>query len=88
MSDTPEYTPLTPQEPKKSRITTLHEYDMIQGFINQHNGLAIDCEIDLLRQFPQFEVLTLKSILEIVFINRSRSYCWRNDANAEKYLKL
>ncbi|XP_073843546.1 CDAN1-interacting nuclease 1 [Musca autumnalis] len=74
--------------PNKRRIVKAAEYDVICDFIDKYKGLAIDCEIELLATFPQFEKLTLKSILETMFTNRMRNQYWRYDANAKTYLKM
>lgn len=71
----------------KRRIVKASEYEEICDFISHHQGLAIDCELDLLRQFPQFEKLTLKCILQTILTNRMRSQYWIYDANANNYLK-
>ncbi|XP_005178421.2 CDAN1-interacting nuclease 1 [Musca domestica] len=86
MSNTIPSSPLNPSQ--KRRIVKAQEFEVICDFIDRYKGLAIDCEIELLQQFPQFEKLTLKSILETIFTNRMRNQYWRYDANAKTYLKM
>ncbi|XP_075164787.1 CDAN1-interacting nuclease 1 [Haematobia irritans] len=75
-------------KPNKRRIVKACEYDQICNFIEKYPGLAIDCEMELLEKFPEFEKLTLKCILETISTSRMRSQYWRYDANAKNYLKM
>ena len=76
------------QELDKKRILTAEEYQELCDYIQNYKGLAIDCEMDLIDRFPQFQRLTLKAILQTELGNRLRSQCWRYSANAAKYLTL
>ncbi|XP_013113077.1 CDAN1-interacting nuclease 1 [Stomoxys calcitrans] len=72
----------------RRRIVKTAEYEVICDFIQKYQGLAIDCELELINKFPDFEKLTLKCILETILTNRMRSQYWRYDANAKTYLKM
>ena len=72
----------------KKRILASEEYKELCDYIQNYKGLAIDCEMDLIDRFPQFQRLTLKAILQTELANRLRSQCWRYSANAAKYLTL
>ncbi|XP_017481403.1 PREDICTED: uncharacterized protein C15orf41 homolog [Rhagoletis zephyria] len=73
---------------KKKRILKAAEYASICSFIQQYQGLAIDCEMEMAnRLFPDIERLTLKSILQTELATRMRAQHWHFEANAKKYLK-
>ncbi|XP_065360521.1 CDAN1-interacting nuclease 1 [Calliphora vicina] len=83
-SNTSTLRPATEEIPKK-RLTA-NEYRNLCDFINNYQGLPIDCEMELQDNFSQIQRLTLKAILQTELTNRMRSQYWRYDANAKKYL--
>lgn len=72
----------------KKRILKSAEYNDICDYIEKYHGLAIDCELELIKSYPNFHRLTLKSILQTELTNRMRSQYWRYEANARKYLTM
>lgn len=76
------------QDVNKKRILRALEYKELCDYIQCYNGLAIDCEIDLIDRYPHIQRLTLKAILQTELGNRLRGQCWRYTANAKKYLTL
>ncbi|TMW49597.1 hypothetical protein DOY81_005340 [Sarcophaga bullata] len=76
------------QELNKKRILATEEYKELCDYIQNYNGLAIECEMDLIERFPQIQRLTLKAVLQTELGNRLRTQCWRYSANAAKYLTL
>jgi hypothetical protein len=44
-------------------IVTESTYDRIIEWISRFQGLAIDCEDHISREFPEIPIITLKSIL-------------------------
>lgn len=74
------------EETPKKRILTANEYRNLCDFINNYQGLPIDCEMELQDNFQQIQRLTLKAILQTELTNRMRSQYWRYEANAGKYL--
>ncbi|KAM7356296.1 CDAN1-interacting nuclease 1 [Cochliomyia hominivorax] len=74
-------------EVRKKSILSANEYCNLCDFINNYQGLAIDCEIELQDKFPEIKRSTLKALLQLELTNRMRSEHWRYDAYAKKYLK-
>lgn len=73
---------------KKKRILKSVEYASICSFIKHYHGLAIDCEMEMVKSvFPDVERLTLKSILQTELSTRMRAQHWQYEENANKYLQ-
>ncbi|XP_037890081.1 CDAN1-interacting nuclease 1 isoform X2 [Glossina fuscipes] len=71
----------------KKRILISKEYKTICDFIDQFEGLAIDCEIALLQKFPSIESLTLKAILQVQVTTHIKALRWRHESRTLKYNK-
>lgn len=73
---------------KKKKNLTQAEYDMVSEFINNYNGLSIDCEIEMVNNvFPNVEKTTLSSILHTELCNYTRLNHWRLERNAREHLE-
>uniref|UniRef100_A0A1A9WE78 CDAN1-interacting nuclease 1 n=1 Tax=Glossina brevipalpis TaxID=37001 RepID=A0A1A9WE78_9MUSC len=72
----------------KRRILISKEYKTVCEFIDQYEGLAIDCEIALLQKFPSIESLTLKAILQVQITTHIKARHWRHESRTLKYLEI
>uniref|UniRef100_A0A1B0BAT7 CDAN1-interacting nuclease 1 n=1 Tax=Glossina palpalis gambiensis TaxID=67801 RepID=A0A1B0BAT7_9MUSC len=72
----------------KKRILISKEYKTICDFIDQFEGLAIDCEIALLQKFPSIESLTLKAILQVQVTTHIKALRWRHESRTLKYVDI
>lgn len=62
-------------------------YDRICGYIGQYNGLTIDCDRDIRKEFPAIDTHTLSAVLSKEWQKRIKRHHYTVLQNAQAILK-
>lgn len=62
-------------------------YNKIIEFITNFNYLAIECENEIKKQFPDIPLLTLKGIISKYGQNSTKSFYYKNHRSAHLILR-